>query len=83
MKRVIITGPSGGLASAFAKKCISEGIEVIGLGRTQPDYECKFIKTDLRSEESMKKACDEIKSWGGGSIWCPNQLCGTNQCTRC
>jgi len=61
MKRIIITGASDGLGKELAKLCINEGIEVVALSRTKPDYECIHIETDLSKENSIKNACDVIK----------------------
>lgn len=61
MKRVILTGASDGLGRAFGKKCVENGVEVVALCRTKPDYNCNFIATDLTSEESMQKACTAIR----------------------
>lgn len=62
MKRIILTGASDGLGRALGKKCLANGIEVIALCRTQPDYDCVFLETDLTSEESMRKACEVIRN---------------------
>lgn len=61
MKRVILTGASDGLGRALGKKCVTEGVEVVALCRTQPDYECKFIPTDLTDATSMQDACATIR----------------------
>lgn len=60
MKRVILTGASDGLGREFGKKCLAEGVEVIALCRTKPDYNCIHIATDLTSETSMQEACTKI-----------------------
>ena len=61
MNRIILTGASDGLGRVFGKKCAENNIEVIALCRTQPDYNCTFITTDLTSETSMKQACATIR----------------------
>lgn len=61
MKNIVLTGASDGLGKAFGKLCIKEGIKIIALCRTKPDYECDFIETDLTNEQSMIKACNIIK----------------------
>ncbi len=38
------------------------GYNIIALCRTRPDYKCDFIPTDLTIPESIKKACDGIKT---------------------
>ena len=61
MKAVILTGASDGLGKSFAKLCIKNNINVVALCRTRPDYDCDFIETDLRNEDSIRKACEIIK----------------------
>lgn len=61
MKRVILTGASDGLGRAFGRKCVECGVEVVALCRTEPDYPCAFLPTDLTDEWSMKEACDKIR----------------------
>ena len=61
MKNVILTGASDGLGKEFAKLCIENGINIIALCRTKPDYDCEFIQMDLTSEESIKNGCNIIK----------------------
>lgn len=61
MKTIILTGASSGLGAAIGKLCVKNGINVIAVCRTKPDYECDFIKTDLRYEESVLESCDIIK----------------------
>ncbi len=62
MKNIILTGASDGLGKEFAKLCIKEGINIIALCRTKPDYECDYIRVDLTDELSMTSACQEIKT---------------------
>lgn len=61
MKNVILTGASDGLGKEFGKLCVENNIKVIALCRTQPDYECDFIKTDLTDEKSIEDTCNTIK----------------------
>lgn len=61
MKRVILTGASDGLGYAFGKLCVEKDIEVIALGRRKPDYACEFVNVDLRNEEELDKAIEEVK----------------------
>ncbi len=61
MKRIILTGASDGLGRAFGQKCVANNVEVIALCRTQPDYHCVFIKTDLTDEKSIQEACGLIR----------------------
>lgn len=61
MKNIILTGASDGLGKEFGKICIQNNIQIIALCRTKPEYECKFIKTDLSDENSITKSCEIIK----------------------
>ena len=61
MKNVILTGASDGLGRAFGELCVQNEMNVIALCRTKPDYECVFLKTDLKSEKSIQSACQQIK----------------------
>lgn len=61
MKKIIMTGASDGLGKEFAKLCVREGIEIISLSRTKPDYNCVYIPTDLSNESSIQDACTLIK----------------------
>lgn len=61
MENIILTGASDGLGKEFAKLCIKEGMNIIALCRTMPDYKCDFIKTDLTNEASIINACNKIK----------------------
>jgi len=62
VKRIIITGASDGLGAEFAKLCVEDGIEVIELSRTRPDYKCLFIEADLTKKNSIMNACNIIKN---------------------
>lgn len=61
MKRVILTGASDGLGKEFGKKCVENNVEIIAICRTKPDYDCIHIKTDLRNENEIIKASNQIK----------------------
>lgn len=62
MKNIILIGASDGLGKEFALKCLKEkDINIVALCRTQPSYECDFIKTDLTDEKSIEDACNIIK----------------------
>ena len=54
MKNLVLTGASDGLGKEFGKLCVENDINVIALCRTNPDYKCDFIKTDLSDEKSVK-----------------------------
>lgn len=62
MKKVILTGASDGLGRAFGQKCLENGVKVVALCRTRPDYDCKFIQTDLENAASMSMACEKIRN---------------------
>lgn len=61
MKRIIMTGGSDGLGKEFARRCVSEGIEIVLLSRQKPDYPCVFLKTDLTADAEIISAVDLIK----------------------
>lgn len=62
MKNIILTGASDGLGKEFALRCLKEkDINIIALCRTEPNYECDFIKTDLSDEKSIENTCNIIK----------------------
>lgn len=62
MKNIILTGASDGLGREFALRCLKEkDINIIALCRTEPNYECDFIKTDLTDEKSIENTCSIIK----------------------
>ena len=56
-----MTGGSDGLGKEFAKLCIADGIEIISLSRSKPDYPCVYIKTDLSDDKSIINATNIIK----------------------
>lgn len=61
MKNVVLTGASDGLGRDFGALCAENNMNVIALCRTQPDYKCDFIKTDLSDENAITNACEIIK----------------------
>ena len=61
MKNLVLTGASDGLGKEFGKLCVENDINVIALCRTNPDYKCDFIKTDLSDEKSIENTCNIIK----------------------
>lgn len=65
MKNVLITGVSGGMGLAIAKKFISNGYKVFGLDIREPSEEIAnltFIPTDLTKMESVEHAFELIKA---------------------
>ena len=63
VKTVIISGFSGGMGLATAKKLASEGYFIYGLDIKEPNEKIdnsKFILTDLRDQESVKKAYEIV-----------------------
>ena len=63
MKYVVLTGVSGGMGFATAKKLIENGYYVFGLDIKQPEKEIdhlEFIKTNLRDQGSVEKAFKKI-----------------------
>lgn len=62
MKRYIVTGASDGLGAEFGKICQENGIEVVCLSRTAPDYPAKHIKMDLLDQSSIDTAIETVKA---------------------
>lgn len=65
MKYVVLTGASGGMGFATAKKLTQDGYYVFGLDIKEPKEEIenfKFIKTDLTDSNSIKEAFDIVKN---------------------
>ena len=63
-KCVLITGVSGGMGLATAKKFISNGYKVYGLDVKVPDENLEgltFIKTDLTKLEEVESAFNKVK----------------------
>ena len=63
MKYVVLTGASGGMGLAIAKKLTADGYFVFGLDIKETKEEVKnlsFIKTDITSEKSIINAFKEI-----------------------
>lgn len=64
-KAILITGVSGGIGSACAKKFLDEGYVVFGLDIKAPKEEkehLKFVKTDLTKENEVISAFKQIKA---------------------
>ena len=65
MKSIVLSGCSGGMGLATAKKFVSNGYFVFGLDIKEPTEKLdnfEFIKTNLREQESVKKAFELVKS---------------------
>ncbi|MEO9474460.1 MAG: SDR family NAD(P)-dependent oxidoreductase [Cyclobacteriaceae bacterium] len=61
-KNIIITGTTGNLGSAVAKKFTAEGYQVIGSstpGRKTPDDEVNYFEADLIDETSSQQFFDQ------------------------
>lgn len=66
-KAVLITGVSGGVGFASAKRFISEGYKVFGLDICEPTEALDgltFVKTNLRDESEVKNAFEVAKENG-------------------
>lgn len=57
---IVITGASDGFGKALAKLYVESGKRVVGLSRTPCDEGVKYIKTDLRDEQSIMDAAAAI-----------------------
>ena len=61
MKKVFISGISGGIGTALAKKFISQGYYVIGQYNThKPSVFSEVIQADLSLSEDRKRLCDYL-----------------------
>ena len=66
-KAILISGSSGGIGSAIVNKFLSEGYVVFGLDIKEPKDKHEnlhFISTNLRKEEDVLKAFEEVKESG-------------------
>lgn len=64
MKYIVLTGSSGGMGLATAKKLASEGYHIFALDIKAPIEKInnlKFIKTNLRDLKDIKHSFDEVK----------------------
>lgn len=62
MKKVFITGISGGIGTALAKKYLSEGYTVVGqYNKHLPSVPCESIKCDLSNKKERDKLCEILE----------------------
>ncbi|MFY0643141.1 MAG: SDR family oxidoreductase [Bacteroidia bacterium] len=64
-KTVVVTGVSKGIGRALVDLYLNEGCLVIGLGRNSAQTnhpQFHFIKTDVRSEDEVSKAFEQIRT---------------------
>ncbi|MCH7828351.1 SDR family oxidoreductase [Patescibacteria group bacterium] len=61
-KTALITGGSQGIGKAIAGRFIREGAKAIVFDVKKPDYEAEFYQVDIREEEQIKAAFEQIKS---------------------
>ncbi len=60
-KTYILTGGSDGLGAAFGQKCVENGIKIICLSRSKPNYDAIHIVTDLSVQSDIENAAQEVK----------------------
>lgn len=63
MKKVLVTGATGGMGAAICKKLIKEGYKVYGLDyrKCEEIDGLKFFSCDVTDSEAIEKALEEIK----------------------
>ena len=60
-RTALITGGSGGIGKAIARRFKNEGAEVIIFDLEKPDYSGKFFRVDVGVEEQIEEAFRKIK----------------------
>lgn len=62
MKKVFISGISGGIGKALAKKYLSEGYYVIGqYNKNLPDVECEALRADFSDLSQVEKTAEYLR----------------------
>lgn len=62
MKKVFISGISGGIGKALAKKYLSEGYYVIGqYNKNLPDVECEALRADFFDLSQVEKTAEYLR----------------------
>lgn len=62
MKKIFISGISGGIGKALAKKYLSEGYYVIGqYNKNLPDVECEALRADFSDLSQVEKTAEYLR----------------------
>ena len=70
-KKAIVTGVSKGIGLATVKALTNEGVEVVGWGRSKPDFEHElfhFVETDISKFESVEASFEKTVGLVGKDI---------------
>lgn len=76
-RKILITGGNSGIGLAIAKKCISEGAEVLIIGRNEEKLleiskelgkNCKYLQFDVSCIEKIETAMSEAKALMGSDF---------------
>lgn len=65
--KYLVTGACGGMGRALCGALTEAGHEVWGLDKAVPEtpFPCRLIRADLRSEEELARACEQIRREAG------------------